>query len=144
MAGYRALRREGVNDLHELRMLRFIDTDQASTIEQLTGDEAAQSGCPAEERWRLVTRRETRHNRASDRTCPRWIRHRIDMRGVSLLLDQSTPHRLADGARFRMHMELVVDRPDIGAHRVHADRQPIARRLVAVPVGEELQQPQFL
>jgi hypothetical protein len=65
--GYRALRREMVDDRHDLRPFRFVDTAQTSAVEQLTADEATQSGCPAEERRRLATRRKMRHGRPRER-----------------------------------------------------------------------------
>src|SRR5258706_15702971 len=51
-------------------------------------------------------------------------------------LPQREDHRL----RLRVHVELVVDVADVESHRVDADRQRLRSGLVAVSLGEELQE----
>ena len=62
MTGYGALGRTVIDQLHDRRPLRFIDTGQTPAFEALTGNETAQSRCPAKECQRLVACNEVRHD----------------------------------------------------------------------------------
>ena len=67
-----------------------------------------------------------------------------DLLDTTGLLDEAVSQRLADRFRFGVDVQLFIDAANVVANSVDADIEPVCTALIAVALGQKLQQLDFL